>query len=475
MSKKVGRCSTKKTASAPAPAKSTGIVSRGKAAPRVALPKESRRGEAAECVHSDDDSVCSGEGRVTRTDSDDESTACAIDGRDGCSQFEFLEEKLKDAIEMTSQKSVAGRAAAFKTLCQALSTKYLVDFTADRRMTIMECIERGLKKGRGAEQEAAAKLAALVCLQLGPISDSDEVYLEQKHTLLTIIADSSAAPSVRAECCLTVGLCTFLADTDVGEISQTMNILEEALAPLEAVLASSDTLKALEALEADARSPDALMQFYSAALSAWTLLITLLPPRQIYELSKRQVRRLTNLLDCSDVDLRIGAGEAIAAIFEGARCFDKDFGFEADQDEDQMDELCCKLRQLATDSRKFRAKKDRKQQRSSFRDVLRTVEEKEAPDLRFKFGQELLEVDSWSRKHQYNSFCHVLGSGMNLHLAKNELVRDIFALGAPLVQDQASLKALQTSKIKRHHMNVAAFKFRSVIRGEARDKRTAVF
>ena len=95
------------------------------------------------------------------------------------------------------------------------------------------------------------------------------------------------------------------------------------------------------------------------------------------------------MLDSTDVDLRIGAGEAIALIYEGARQFDEDFGFEvASEDEDgadgnqvavthqteEMDELCDKLRQLATDSHKYRAKKDRKQQRSSFRDILRAVE-----------------------------------------------------------------------------------------------------
>ena len=85
------------------------------------------------------------------------------------------------------------------------------------------------------------------------------------------------------------------------------------------------------------------------------------------------MRRLVALLDCSDEDLRIGAGEAIAVIYEGARFFDEDFGFEDATDAD-ADELCDKLRQLATDSNKFRAKKDRKQQRSSFRDVLRAVE-----------------------------------------------------------------------------------------------------
>lgn len=89
--------------------------------------------------------------------------------------------------------------------------------------------------------------------------------------------------------------------------------------------------------------------------------------------------------------MRIGAGEAIALIYEGAREFDEDFGFDLSAEEDadddgvqeradtsrqtqEMDDLCSKLRQLATDSHKYRAKKDRKQQRSSFRDILRAIE-----------------------------------------------------------------------------------------------------
>lgn len=104
------------------------------------------------------------------------------------------------------------------------------------------------------------------------------------------------------------------------------------------------------------------------------------------------IRRLVQLLDSTDVDLRIGAGEAIALIYEGARVFDEDFGFDISTEEEtddhdgiqqmdsasrhtsEMDELCTKLRQLATDSHKYRAKKDRKQQRSSFRDILHAIE-----------------------------------------------------------------------------------------------------
>lgn len=113
--------------------------------------------------------------------------------------------------------------------------------------------------------------------------------------------------------------------------------------------------------------------------------------KSIFNFYFSHIQRLVQLLESTDVDLRIGAGEAIALIYEGARQYNEDFGFEVSTDDEiedpdgieqetsarhtqDMDELCTKLRQLATDSHKYRAKKDRKQQRSSFRDILRAIE-----------------------------------------------------------------------------------------------------
>nr|CAG4648803.1 EOG090X0ARF [Polyphemus pediculus] len=420
----------------------------------------------------------SGKHKENLADSDDESQvdtvslvssvggSVAEDGAecDERSQMEILEEKLKEVIDLTSQKSSHGRITSFEALCKAFSSKYLPEFVTGRRMTLLDCAERGMKKGRGAEQEASAKLVVLLCLQLGSVSDCEVIFKEQKHILLTLMADNSMAPAARAQCCSTIAMCCFLADCDLSEISQI-------LLALECIFGSS---------HGAAVSPEVL-RLQSAALSAWTLLLTLLPPRHIYDLSQIHVRRLVQLLDSNDVDLRIGAGEAIALIYEGARLFNEDFGFEVDEEDggaspsaDQVDDLCAKLRQLATDSHKYRAKKDRKQQRSSFRDILRAVEENEAPDIRVKFGKEILDIDSWSCKHQYDSFCHVLGSGMNLHLAQNDLVREIFGLGSALLEEEAANQN-KVKKLERHHMNMAAFKARSLARGKNRDKRTAVF
>ena len=63
----------------------------------------------------------------------------------------------------------------------------------------MDSIERGLKKGKGSEQEVSAKLLVLLCLQLGSVSDCQEIYKEQKHILLTLMTDRSVSAAARAQ------------------------------------------------------------------------------------------------------------------------------------------------------------------------------------------------------------------------------------------------------------------------------------
>lgn len=77
---------------------------------------------------------------------------------------------------------------------------------------------------------------------------------------------------------------------------------------------------------------------------------------------------LSILLDSIHLEVRMATGELITIILEMAReCEDMD---EYEPDE----EFINKLRELATDSQKYRAKKDRKTQRSNFRQILHYVE-----------------------------------------------------------------------------------------------------
>ncbi|XP_053454532.1 interferon-related developmental regulator 2 isoform X4 [Nycticebus coucang] len=136
-----------------------------------------------------------------------------------------------------------------------------------------------------------------------------------------------------------------------------------------------------------------------------------------------------------------------------------------------MEALCSSLRTLATDSNKYRAKADRRRQRSTFRAVLHYVEGGECEEETVRFGLEVLYMDSWARHRIYAAFKEVLGSGMRYHLQNNELLRDIFGLGPVLVLDAAALKACKIPRFEKHLYNAAAFKARTKARSRVRDKR----
>jgi hypothetical protein len=129
-------------------------------------------------------------------------------------------------------------------------------------------------------------------------------------------------------------------------------------------------------------------------------------------------------------------------------------GFE---DEELIDILTA----LANDSSKHRSKKERKYQRHSFRDILKTIEGSEFETETIKFGSESLYIDNWIRKKEYATFCDLLGNGMNIHLKENEFIRDLFDLGAPLNDDAIKQKLNSMSRLEKAHYNKEKFKLRT--------------
>lgn len=77
---------------------------------------------------------------------------------------------------------------------------------------------------------------------------------------------------------------------------------------------------------------------------------------------------MRELLESPHLDVRLSAGEALAVIFELGR------DFSCDYEQNWALDLVEILKELATDSNKYRAKKDRKQQRANFRDILHYIE-----------------------------------------------------------------------------------------------------
>ena len=234
--------------------------------------------------------------------------------------------------------------------------------------------------------------------------------------MLAILKDKNIGESVRSRFALSLGLCCFIAANGAESVDKIMDCYHSIF--------SGSYFKGNGVLPNLTPQTTSL---HASALSAWTLLLTIQPISKAARLADKHVRRIIQLLNSNDVELRIAAGETIAVLFE---LFQNNTQWHLDDE----DILCEKLRELATDSQKFRAKKERRIQRSSFREVLKYIEDDLSPSLTIKFNKERLHIETWCRKRQYDALCHILGSGMNLHLTENELVRDVFELGPPVTE-----------------------------------------
>ncbi|XP_054844344.1 interferon-related developmental regulator 1 [Eublepharis macularius] len=370
---------------------------------------------------------------------------------------EDFEYKLKGLIDLTLDKSAKTRQSALEGLKNALISKILYEFILERRMTLTDSIERCIKKGKSDEQCAAAGLACLLCVQLGSGIESEEVFKTLAPVLKKILGDGAASIQARQACATCLGVCCFIATDDITELYSTMECLENIFIKSYQKERNSNGISS---------SQNTVLHI--SALLAWTLLLTICPMNEVKKKLEMHLHKCPLLLSCDDVNMRIAAGETLALLFELARETDGDFFYE------DMEPLTQKLRALATDGNKHRAKVDKRKQRSVFRDVLRAVEEHDFPTETVKFGPERMYIDCWVKKQTYDTFKEILGSGMQYHLQSNELLRNVFELGPPLMLDEASLKTMKIPRFERHLYNSAAFKARTKARSKCRDKRTDV-
>lgn len=139
------------------------------------------------------------------------------------------------------------------------------------------------------------------------------------------------------------------------------------------------------------------------------------------------------LLESPDKDIRISAGENVGLMFETANIFLASESDEEDGEEetvkpeyDNMGGLIYTLKELSIDSSRRRAKSDRAEQKSVFRDIVRSVEENVKPAEELKIGGKVLTFRGWAKILPLNAFRHILGQGFQHHLKTNDMMKGIF-------------------------------------------------
>lgn len=155
------------------------------------------------------------------------------------------------------------------------------------------------------------------------------------------------------------------------------------------------------------------------------------------------------MLESSDKNTRIAAGENIALMFEIVNIFLKSNDDDDDEDEnddentfdkpeyDNMDGLIHTLKDLSMDSNRRRAKSDRVEQKSVFRDIVKTVEENIKPEEELKIGGRVLVFRGWAKILPLGTFRKCLGQGFQHHLKTNSMMKEIFRYSTGFSSRQA--------------------------------------
>jgi hypothetical protein len=217
----------------------------------------------------------------------------------------------------------------------------------------------------------------------------------------------------------------------------------------------------LEIVETDGASIDAedSGEVVTAACEEWGFLATYIDDLQ--EKTEAAMDAFVGQLESSDTSVQVSAGENIALLFERSytpREADDDPASDEDMDDEahpddkslvkryevyrQTAQLKHTLSQLARESSKRIAKKDRKTLHVNFSDILNTVEHpsrgpryQNAIDSETgrRYGSRLtvrihksgsMKIDRWWKLHRLQALRRALGGGFVVHYESNEVVFD---------------------------------------------------
>ncbi|XP_013136948.1 PREDICTED: interferon-related developmental regulator 1 [Papilio polytes] len=376
---------------------------------------------------------------------------------------EKLEEKVLELIESLNARASAARAQALCSLQGALQRRYLAGLLAAHRATLADHVARTLRRGRDAERRAAANLAPLLALQIGE-EGTEEFMKEVRPALFAACTDKSASIETRTDCCSSLAVLCYLLEEDFTEIIEVLRMYETIFSG--SYLKGDSSVKVCGAAVAEG-------PLHAAALDGWALVLALAEPAHAAALLRAgppAPHRLLQLLEACSLEVRMAAGGALAVAHE--RCVEGGAGGAGGAAPWAGSEaaLQARLEQLARDPHKYRAKRDRKLQRATFRDILKYFEEGAVPALRVAVGGEAVEMRSWAGRGAYAALAGALGGGLAALAPHCAPLRHALELpAAPPPRAPPS----RLDKLQRHLQNNAACKARTLARNKSRDKRSA--
>jgi len=350
------------------------------------------------------------------------STYQSVAGSKFDSDDEYDEDmRFKESVDGISAKNSKTSLPALKFVKSQMQKEYMITLLSDYFQTLSTEIYRALKKAKGEFQSDLFKTMSILFISISK-DDSASIYGDVRRELLDLIKTGKPGAALSLAVCSSVQF-------DYEEVLPLTEQLRKRIS--RAYLKGDGTVPLLKNSEVDN---------VTECLDAWTFLIasTCQSPgfsRFVRNEMEILAPKIDGILQQSDVELRIAAGEAISIMYEIMRDYDgADWvGFENDDIIiDSLEDLASGVA-VGGGSVKENTKKERKAQRSSFRAILEYVRDfEDPPTTNLKLNrQEQLELETFCDLKKHSTLAWCFESGITAHLTKNELLRsnEWFCLG----------------------------------------------
>jgi len=347
-----------------------------------------------------------------------------------------LGDRMEEIIDR-KRSSTQGREATLASYVHILMSRYTLEDIQNKTSELFPALLKSIK----AESSEKESCLALRAMALTIITAPSETVYDGVHQALKHAYADSEFPSVKAVAIHTLGAAAIYGGASDSETEEIMDSL-------------------LEIIESDGSSINAedSGEVVVAACEEWGFLATYLD--DLEEKTEDAIEAFVEQLQSSDTSVQVASGENIALLYE--RSFtprETDDGPASDEEDEegyaidssqvkryeayrQKNQLQHTLSQLATESSKRIAKKDRKALHVNFADILNTVEHpSRGPRYQKAIDQETgrrygsrmtvrihktgsMKIDKWWKLHRLQALRRILGGGFVVHYENNEVVFD---------------------------------------------------
>ncbi|RDW91449.1 IFRD-containing protein [Coleophoma crateriformis] len=391
---------------------------------------------------ADDDDTSEGTNMSIASLEDDLFSVGSEDGDEDEDSPEEWKVRLRDRMEeMKDRKrsSVQGRETTLASYGVILRSHFALDQIKSSSSELVNSMLKSIKM-EASERETCLALRALEATIL--TLNSDTIY-ESVYSVLNVAYKDSESLAVKTAAINALGTAAVYGGASEDTTSSIMDEL-------------------MEVIESDGSSVEAedSAEVVVAAIKAWANLA--IDFEDMEDKSEEAMEVLVEQLESTYAAVQIAAGQTIALLFEKSYSGnDDDYESPSDSDDDDPErhqnriaglklydayrdrnQLIHTLSTLAKDSSKSVSKKDRVSVRSSFNDILLTVEEPtRGPGYRTHFGRGgtkalgsgiivrihqkgYLKINKWWKLERLQALKRILGGGFLNHYEANEMVFD---------------------------------------------------